>query len=183
MGNGRNTVDMSDLVDGAEQEVQTPAERAFSSIGAGQGIGQARLRNAALPGLAKPSNKLPDGEDPAGWFIVGGRYVNCDGLTPEQLAEQDPEFHRRRAEQAHAEADAATNQNERYARIIEAMQLEARAKDAELEELRSKAAAQGGEAPPDGGQGQGQGAGSGAADDDPDKGGQAPQPPAGKATK
>ena len=72
-------------------------------------IGQGRFKNV-LAGLSAPTNKLPEDENPAGWFIVNNRYVNCDGKTPDELAKDDPatiqkrlvqsEIRRQHAEQA-----------------------------------------------------------------------------------
>ena len=62
----------------------------------GSGIGQARFVGLGLGPTAPPKNKLPKGEDPAGWFIVGGKYVNCDGKTPDELEQEDSSRHVKR---------------------------------------------------------------------------------------
>lgn len=80
------------------EEPQLPAEKAMAATVKRGGIGQARFAGMTRSdGSMVPANKLPEGEDPAGWFIVGNIYVNCDGLTPEQVQESSVDYHRNKA--------------------------------------------------------------------------------------
>src|SRR5580658_2554158 len=120
---------VADLMTG--DEPMTPAEKAAAVGTGGQGIGAARFANRpGIDGVQRPTNTLPVGADPAGWFIVGNKYVNCDGLTPKELEAQSPDYHRQKAEQARRDADAANDKYEKAMREMEAMQAQLQAEAA-----------------------------------------------------
>jgi hypothetical protein len=88
------------------------------------------------------TNKLPEGENPAGWFILGDKYVDCNGLTPEERAKQDPSYFKQKAAEALAQAEATNDKYEQQALRMESMQLELSAAqdEARLHKERADAA-------------------------------------------
>lgn len=122
----------------SDSEPQTPQEIAHASVVTGEGIGQVRFRgNMNAIGVQKPTNSLPPGEDPAGWFLIGGQYVNCDGKTPQQLEEESPDWHKEQAAKARKEATVATNNYEKAARLADAQALDLKAAQARMAELEA----------------------------------------------
>lgn len=97
-------------------------------------IGAKRFANR-ISNATKPLNELPEGEDPAGWFIdpIRNLYINCDGKTPAELAEVDPKTLKQHADAAITQRDIA------YQKVDTAVQ---RAEEAErqLAELQKKIA-------------------------------------------